>query len=137
MRSCTRWMVLRGIEPFMVTRVRAPAMSPISGKNRAGSGRRDMGFPFVVSCPDETARPGVRRGHKPPPPLVGVGLTDVLHERRQLTGLAYRLLGSLSDAEDVVQEAYGRWYAMSPREQAAIESPGAWLTKVASRICLT
>ena len=59
-----------------------------------------------------------------------------MSERRQLTNLAYRLLGSLADAEDVVQETYARWYAMSPQEQEAIESPGAWLTKVASRICL-
>jgi RNA polymerase sigma factor (sigma-70 family) len=45
-------------------------------------------------------------------------------------------LGSLADAEDVVQEAYARWYAMSRSQQEAIDSPGAWLTTVASRICL-
>ncbi|MDX3191501.1 RNA polymerase sigma factor SigJ [Streptomyces sp. MN03-5084-2B] len=60
----------------------------------------------------------------------------VTDERRHLTGLAYRLLGSMSDAEDVVQEAYGRWYALSAPQRDAIESPGAWLTTVASRICL-
>ncbi len=64
------------------------------------------------------------------------GLSAVMSERRQLTNLAYRLLGSLSDAEDVVQETYARWYAMSPAKREGIESPGAWLTKVASRICL-
>ena len=64
------------------------------------------------------------------------GLTAVMGERRQLINLAYRLLGSLADAEDVVQETYARWYAMSGRQQDAIESPGAWLTTVASRICL-
>lgn len=57
-------------------------------------------------------------------------------ERRQLINLGYRLLGSLADAEDVVQETYARWYAMSARERQAIESPGAWLMTVASRICL-
>ncbi|MCR2785535.1 MULTISPECIES: RNA polymerase sigma factor SigJ [unclassified Microbacterium] len=56
--------------------------------------------------------------------------------RRQLVGLAYRLLGSIAEAEDVSQEAYARWYAMSPQEQLAIESPGAWLTTVATRLCL-
>ncbi len=61
---------------------------------------------------------------------------DVLTERPQLLGIAYRLLGSLSDAEDVVQEAYGRWFALSGRQREAIERPGAWLTTVASRICL-
>ncbi|NBH04796.1 sigma-70 family RNA polymerase sigma factor, partial [Amycolatopsis sp. SID8362] len=60
----------------------------------------------------------------------------IVHERRQLTGLAYRLLGSLSDAEDVVQEAFGRWYALSAPQREAIESPGAWLTTVAARLCL-
>ncbi|WP_246268314.1 RNA polymerase sigma factor SigJ [Acrocarpospora macrocephala] len=59
-----------------------------------------------------------------------------MSERRQLINLAYRLLGSLAEAEDVVQETYARWYAMSQQQQEAIESPGAWLTKVASRICL-
>jgi RNA polymerase sigma-70 factor (ECF subfamily) len=60
----------------------------------------------------------------------------VMGERRQLINLAYRLLGSLADAEDVVQETSARWYAMSGQQQEAIESPGAWLTTVASRICL-
>ena len=64
------------------------------------------------------------------------GLNAVMSERRQLINLAYRLLGSLADAEDVVQETYARWYARSPQQQEAIESPGAWLTTVASRICL-
>lgn len=63
-------------------------------------------------------------------------LSAIMSERRQLINLAYRLLGSLADAEDVVQETYARWYAMSPEQQEAIESPGAWLTKVAGRICL-
>ena len=60
----------------------------------------------------------------------------LMSERRQLLNLAYRLLGSLADAEDVVQETYARWYAMSRQQKEAIESPGGWLTKVASRICL-
>jgi RNA polymerase sigma factor (sigma-70 family) len=57
-------------------------------------------------------------------------------ERRQLSNLAYRLLGSLADAEDVVQETYARWYAMTPSERDAIDVPTAWLSKVAGRICL-
>ncbi|MFF4621574.1 RNA polymerase sigma factor SigJ [Nonomuraea jabiensis] len=63
-------------------------------------------------------------------------LSAIVSERRQLINLAYRLLGSLADAEDVVQETYTRWYAMTRPQQEAIESPGAWLTKVAGRICL-
>jgi RNA polymerase sigma factor (sigma-70 family) len=64
------------------------------------------------------------------------GLTAIMSERRQLTNLAYRLLGSLAEAEDAVQETYSRWYALSRQQQDAIESPGAWLTTVTSRICL-
>jgi RNA polymerase sigma factor (sigma-70 family) len=63
-------------------------------------------------------------------------LSAVISERRRLMNLAYRLLGSLAEAEDAVQEAYARWYAMSRAEQDAIDSPGAWLTTVTSRICL-
>ncbi|WP_420843996.1 sigma factor [Lentzea albidocapillata] len=59
-----------------------------------------------------------------------------MSEQRQLLNLAYRLLGSLADAEDVLQETYARWYALSPDQRDTIESPGAWLTRVAGRICL-
>ncbi|MDO3703170.1 RNA polymerase sigma factor SigJ [Micromonospora sp. C28SCA-DRY-2] len=64
------------------------------------------------------------------------GLTAIMRERRHLISLAYRLLGSLGEAEDAVQETYARWYALSPRQREAIESPGAWLTRVAGRVCL-
>lgn len=63
-------------------------------------------------------------------------LSTITSERRQLIGLAYRLLGSLAEAEDAVQETYARWYAMPAQQRDAIASPGAWLTTVASRICL-
>ncbi|MFE3555016.1 RNA polymerase sigma factor SigJ [Streptomyces sp. NPDC059193] len=63
-------------------------------------------------------------------------LGAVVAERRQLINLAYRLLGSLAEAEDAVQETYTRWYAMSRQQQEAIASPGAWLTTVAGRVCL-
>ncbi|MEW2403597.1 RNA polymerase sigma factor SigJ [Streptomyces sp. NPDC046862] len=71
-------------------------------------------------------------GHDRPEP----GLSAIVGERRHLINLAYRLLGSLAEAEDAVQETYTRWYAMSRERQEAIESPGAWLTTVATRICL-
>ncbi|HEY3953539.1 MAG TPA: RNA polymerase sigma factor SigJ [Streptosporangiaceae bacterium] len=64
------------------------------------------------------------------------GLDAIMSERRQLINLTYRLLGSLAEAEDAVQETYARWYAMTAQQQDAIESPAAWLTTVASRICL-
>ena len=64
------------------------------------------------------------------------GLSAIIGERRQLLNLAYRLLGSLTEAEDAVQETYARWYALTRQQRDAIESPGGWLTTVASRICL-
>src|SRR5215470_16710010 len=66
----------------------------------------------------------------------GSGPDAIMSEQPRLLNLTYRMLGSLAEAEDCVQEAYTRWYAMSRQEQDAIESPGAWLTTVASRICL-
>ena len=66
----------------------------------------------------------------------GPGPTAVISQRRQLINLAYRLLGSLAEAEDAVQEAYARWYSLPAPQQHAIDSPAAWLTTVASRICL-
>ncbi|MGW7051217.1 RNA polymerase sigma factor SigJ [Streptomyces sp. NPDC054887] len=63
-------------------------------------------------------------------------LSEIVGERRHLMNLAYRLLGSLAEAEDAVQETFSRWYALSRPQQEAIESPAAWLTTVAGRICL-
>lgn len=57
-------------------------------------------------------------------------------ERGPLINLAYRLLGSLTEAEDAVQEGYARWYALTGERQEAIASPAAWLNTVVSRICL-
>jgi RNA polymerase sigma-70 factor, ECF subfamily len=53
--------------------------------------------------------------------------------RRHLTGLAYRMLGSLAEAEDTVQEAYLRWHAA---DRAAVENPRAFLSTVVTRLCL-
>lgn len=53
--------------------------------------------------------------------------------RHRLASLAYRLLGSAADAEDVVQDAYLRWQAADRRR---IEVPEAWLTKVVTNLCL-
>src|SRR5215211_8446326 len=54
-------------------------------------------------------------------------------ERPRLVGLAYRLLGSVADADDVVQEAWIRW---ARADQDSIERPAAWLTTVVSRLGL-
>ncbi|WP_433080346.1 RNA polymerase sigma-70 factor [Dactylosporangium sp. CA-052675] len=53
--------------------------------------------------------------------------------RRRLEAIAYRMLGSAAEAEDVVQETYLRWQAADPER---IEVPEAWLTKVLTNLCL-
>jgi RNA polymerase sigma factor (sigma-70 family) len=60
----------------------------------------------------------------------------VVDHRPRLINVAYRLLGSLADAEDAVQESMIRWYALSDADRAAVRTPAAWLTTVTSRICL-
>jgi RNA polymerase sigma-70 factor (ECF subfamily) len=53
--------------------------------------------------------------------------------RRRLLGLAYRMLGSMADAEDAVQEAYLRWHGT---ERAKIADARAFLMTTTARICL-
>ena len=61
-------------------------------------------------------------------------LTERFEENRpRLRGVAYRLLGSLNEAEDAVQEA---WLRLHRADTATVENLAAWLTTVVSRICL-
>jgi RNA polymerase sigma-70 factor (ECF subfamily) len=60
--------------------------------------------------------------------------TDVFErERLRLIGLAYRMLGTVTDAEDVVQDAWLRWQTVRTDQ---LERPEAWLTTVTTRIAL-
>jgi RNA polymerase sigma-70 factor (ECF subfamily) len=54
-------------------------------------------------------------------------------ERPQLRSVAYRMLGSLAESEDAVQEA---WLRLSRAEATEVRNLGAWLTTVVGRICL-
>jgi len=67
---------------------------------------------------------------------VGESIETLERERSQLVGLAYRMLGTVADAEDAVQETYARWYRLSAAERDVIENPPAWLMRVAGRVCL-
>jgi RNA polymerase sigma-70 factor (ECF subfamily) len=53
--------------------------------------------------------------------------------RRRLLGLAYRMLGTMAEAEDAVQEAYLRWHAA---DRARVRDARAFLTTTTTRICL-
>ncbi len=52
-------------------------------------------------------------------------------QRPRLFGLAYRLLGSAAEAEDMVQETFLRWRGAGP-----VDVPAAWLTRVITNLCL-
>lgn len=54
-------------------------------------------------------------------------------QRPRLTRLAYRMLGSLADAEDAVQDAWLRWTRVDP---ADVNDPSAWLVRATTRLCL-
>jgi RNA polymerase sigma factor (sigma-70 family) len=54
-------------------------------------------------------------------------------DRTHLRGVAYRMLGSLSDADDAVQEA---WLRLSRSDTTAVENLTGWLTTVVARVCL-
>jgi RNA polymerase sigma-70 factor (ECF subfamily) len=58
--------------------------------------------------------------------------TDFEEHRRYLSAVAYRLLGSLADAEDAVQDAWLRWRSA---DRSAVRDPRAFLTTVVTRIC--
>jgi RNA polymerase sigma-70 factor (ECF subfamily) len=53
--------------------------------------------------------------------------------RRRLLGLAYRMLGSMADAEDAVQETYLRWHKS---DRDSVSNPRAFLMTTTTRICL-
>jgi RNA polymerase sigma-70 factor (ECF subfamily) len=64
-------------------------------------------------------------------PLVDEG-SEFEEHRRYLSAVAYRLLGSLADAEDAVQDTWLRWRSV---ERSTIQDPRAFLTKVVTRVC--
>jgi RNA polymerase sigma factor (sigma-70 family) len=55
------------------------------------------------------------------------------NERPQLRRIAYRMLGTVDEADDAVQEA---WIRLSRTDESSVDNLGAWLTTVVSRVCL-
>ncbi len=66
-------------------------------------------------------------------PLDADGAAAFEAHRRHLTGLAYRMLGSVAEAEDVVQEAYLRWHRA---DRGAVAAPRAFLSRIVTRLSL-
>src|SRR5690606_15373453 len=87
-------------------------------------------------------RPGSRSGGPRRHTVVVMQRTEAqeevapMRDRRLLTNMAYRLLGSVSEAEDAVQEAYVRWYSIPEDRRGEVRSPTAWLVTALSRICM-
>jgi RNA polymerase sigma-70 factor (ECF subfamily) len=65
------------------------------------------------------------------PVLADVGTFE--RHRARLFGIAYRMLGSVEDAEDVLQEAYLRWHRA---DAAAVRAPEGWLVAVTTRLAI-
>jgi len=66
--------------------------------------------------------------------VVGKDRLEAFNEHRKLLfGIAYRMLGSVADTEDMLQETYLRWQQAPDRE---IHSPRAFLVTIVSRLCL-
>lgn len=60
--------------------------------------------------------------------------TEIFNQsRRRLFGIAYRMLGSCADAEDIVQEAYLRWHKADAN---SIKTPEAWLVTIVTRLSI-
>jgi RNA polymerase sigma-70 factor (ECF subfamily) len=59
--------------------------------------------------------------------------TDFEQHRKYLTGIAYRMLGSYAEAEDVVQEAFMRWHRT---DRGTVVDPRSFLARIVTRLCL-
>src|SRR4051794_14434235 len=86
-----------------------------------------IGRATFVSPIDERGREDVTVAD---PDLIAERFED---HRAQLGAVAYRMLGSPSEAEDAVQEA---WLRLSRSDAAAVDNLGGWLTTVVGRVCL-
>ena len=62
-----------------------------------------------------------------------IDATDAFAERPRVWATAYRLLGSVTDADDAVQTVLLRWLESAPSD---VESPIAWLTTAVTRLCI-
>lgn len=61
-------------------------------------------------------------------------MDDIFEQNRdRLMAIAYRMLGSVAEAEDAVQETYLRWHGQN---QAAVDNPAGWLTTVITRLSI-
>jgi RNA polymerase sigma-70 factor, ECF subfamily len=79
--------------------------------------------------------PPTKASHRAIAEGIMTGSEPFLEHRSLLFAIAYRMLGSVADAEDAVQETYLRWRRTAESGEE-IRSPKAWLTTTISRVCL-
>ncbi len=108
------------------------------GRNSSSSKRtttaESTAGPLPTALPVTTA-PAIRPGYRDNTKMEARRTSTAPFEaiRGRLFGLAYRMLGSRSDAEDIVQEAYVRWHET---DHERIESAEAWLVTTTSRLAI-
>src|ERR1700728_3185671 len=61
------------------------------------------------------------------------GLSAFADVRPRLFGIAYRMLGSVAEAEDIVQDTWLRWQVA---DRSVVENPGAFLATTTTRLCI-
>jgi RNA polymerase sigma-70 factor (TIGR02957 family) len=66
--------------------------------------------------------------------VTGTALDEFQEQRHRLFGIAYRMLGSATDAEDVLQDAWLRWQGV---DRAQVADPAAFLARTVTNLCLT
>src|SRR5206468_11018739 len=99
--------------------------------HRSSGAMMARGLPPVTKGPTGPSQSG--RGE-----MAQAGVSDdraggFEEHRSRLFGVAYRMLGSRAEAEDVVQEAYLRWHRA---HRTAIRDPQAWLVTTATRLAI-
>jgi RNA polymerase sigma-70 factor (ECF subfamily) len=78
-------------------------------------------------------RPAMHSPHPADPALAARALRYHRDHARALRGLAYRMLGSRAEAEDIVQEAWLRWAEV---DESTVQHAGAFLSQVVTHLCL-
>jgi RNA polymerase sigma-70 factor (TIGR02957 family) len=85
--------------------------------------------------PDEMSCTGLPGARCQDVRVTGTAALDEFQEQRQrLFGIAYRMLGSATDAEDVLQDAWLRWQGV---DRARVADPAAFLARTVTNLCLT
>ncbi|SJN08351.1 RNA polymerase sigma-70 factor, ECF subfamily [Leucobacter sp. 7(1)] len=101
--------------------------------------RTEPGAPAKPAEPAEPAAPQQTKSQAAAHPneLVAAEIADRgSTAARRLFGVAYRMLGSVHDAEDALQDTLERWLSLTRAERAKIAVPHAWLRTVLTRRCL-